>query len=196
VALTGTLVGTDVQYDVRLWDQDEQGAARLVDRGTTKYVGAGGPVTVHVELLGNAWRFEPGHTLRLEVTNADLPYLRPNALPSTTILEGLVLDMPVRALDAPATYVTGSPGAAGAPQPAHAAPAPAAPAPATPAPAAVLGVTREPATAPLRAQDAGMEDAAGEPADEPAGERRPLVAALLAAPFLLAIGVTALRGRS
>jgi hypothetical protein len=144
-----------------------------------------------VELFGNAWRLEPGHTLRLEITNADVPFLRPNALPSTTLLDGVVLDMPVRALDAPRTYV--EPGAgksATAPKPAAQAPSPEAP-----APVAVLGVQKEPAAGRVRAQDTGMGGAgAGSPA-QPAGGRRPLTAALIAAPFLLAIGVAALRGR-
>jgi hypothetical protein len=192
VTLTGTLVGTDVQYDVRLWDLDERGAARLVDRGTTKVVGSPGPVTVTVELFGNAWRFQPGHTVRLEVTNADVPFLRPNALPSSTILEGVVLDMPVRALDAPATYVAKGAGQAVAdPQPALPAPSSG-----TPAPVAVLGVTREPATAQPGSRITGGSAAgasAGEPSD--AG-RRPVTAALIAAPFLLAIGVAVLRARS
>src|SRR5204862_3543368 len=32
VRLTGAVVGSDAQYDVRLWDHDPQGAAVLVDR--------------------------------------------------------------------------------------------------------------------------------------------------------------------
>ncbi|MGH2690153.1 MAG: hypothetical protein ACRDKW_15310, partial [Actinomycetota bacterium] len=57
------------------------------------------------------------------------------------------------------------------------------------------GVQQEPAGARLRAQDTGVDGARAGPPGRPAGERRPLAALLIAAPFLLAIGVAALRGR-
>lgn len=38
----------------------------------------------------------PDHTLRVEITNVDSPYLRPSLLPSVTLLGGVQLSLPTR----------------------------------------------------------------------------------------------------
>lgn len=195
VRLTGAVLGTDVQYDVRLWDRDEHGAMVLVDRGTTKFVGSPGLIKVQVDLFGNAWTFLPGHQLILEVTNVDLPYLRPNNFPSTTILSEVSLELPVRGTS-------------------HAGPV--APARVWEAagvtirgPAGAGVQTAEPpvpelsAKAPLLGRAAALSAGApGEtvravanPAPAP-DDHRPVPVTLLAAPFLLPIAVAASRRRA
>jgi hypothetical protein len=96
VRLRGTVAGTDVQYDVRLWDRAPDGSVRLVDRGTFKFLGSPGDLNVRIPLFGNAWRFAAGHDLLLEVANVDVPFLRPNNLPSTTVVSSVSLRLPVR----------------------------------------------------------------------------------------------------
>ena len=96
VRLRGTVAGTDVQYDVRLWDRAPDGSIRLVDRGTFKFLGSPGNLDVRIPLFGNAWRFTAGHDLLLEVANVVVPFLRPNNLPSTTVVSSVSLRLPVR----------------------------------------------------------------------------------------------------
>ncbi len=96
VRLRGRVAGTDVQFDVRVWDRAPNGNVRLVDRGTFKYVGEPGDIDVRIGLFGNSWRFGPHHELLLEVANVDLPFLRANNLPSATEVTTLVLDLPIR----------------------------------------------------------------------------------------------------
>jgi hypothetical protein len=187
VNLTGNVFGTDAQYDVRLWDRDEAGTAVLVDRGTTKFVGTPGALSLQVELFGNAWRFLPGHHLVVEVTNTDFPFLRPDNLPSSTILDAVTLDLPVRAAVQAASSSQGGEtvGAGTALQGAAADPAPATAEPG-PSPGKGFAAAGTRGTVPTAT--------AAEAKDAPAG--RPLVAALLAAPLLLAtIGAAAVRRR-
>ncbi len=96
VRLRGSFAGTDAQFDVRLWDLFPDGTPRLVDRGTLKYLGNPGPFDVEIELFGNSWVFPADHTLLLEVSNVDFPYLRPNNLASSTVLDGISAALPVR----------------------------------------------------------------------------------------------------
>jgi ABC-2 type transport system ATP-binding protein len=191
VILTGTIVGVDAQYDIRLWDQDERGQSLLVDRGTTKFVGGPGPVRAQVDLAGNAWRFPPGHKLVLEVTNADMPFLRPDTLPSSTILQNVTIALPVRALDAPARYKADDAGPAKVRKPPAASP--------KPAPAADVGATHTDAHPPagelITQETAGSTSVHAVPPEPGRSGKRPLAAALISAPFLLAIAVAVLRGR-
>jgi hypothetical protein len=89
-----------VQLDARLYDVLPGGDAVLVDRGprvlSPDEVAAG---RVAFELHGNGWRFEPGHRVRLELTQDDDPFVHvsdsPAALSSTTV-HGVELRLPVR----------------------------------------------------------------------------------------------------
>jgi ABC-2 type transport system ATP-binding protein len=96
VRLRGSVTGSDVQYDVRLWDRAPDGTVRLVDRGTFKYLGPPGEIDLRIPLFGNAWRFPRDHQLVLEVANVDFPFLRPNNLASATRVSAVVLHLPVR----------------------------------------------------------------------------------------------------
>lgn len=55
-----------------------------------------GEVDVVIPTYGNLWRAEAGHTLRLEITNVDSPYITPSRVPSATAVTDVRLDVPVR----------------------------------------------------------------------------------------------------
>ena len=101
VALHVTTVAYRVQLDVRLFDVDAAGIKHLVTRGTyTLDSGTPGVPVGDVDLViptyGNFWRAEAGHTLRLELTNVDSPYITPSRVPSVTAVMSVRLAVPVR----------------------------------------------------------------------------------------------------
>jgi len=101
VALHASTTASRVQLDVRLFDVDGAGAKLLVTRGTYTLESATvglpiGDVDVVIPTYGNLWRAEAGHTLRLELTNVDSPYITPSRVPSATTVTGVRLDVPVR----------------------------------------------------------------------------------------------------
>jgi hypothetical protein len=83
-----------VQLNARLYDVFPDGTQVMVDRGPYRVVSATGPATF--ELHGNAWRFEPGHRLRLELSQDDSPFLKTSEVPSTITVNGVKLRIPVR----------------------------------------------------------------------------------------------------
>ena len=90
-----------VQLNVRLFDVDPAGTKQLVTRGTYTLQRPGtslvvGDTVVTIPTYGNLWRAEAGHTLRLELTNVDVPYITPSRVPSVTVVSGVRLDVPVR----------------------------------------------------------------------------------------------------
>jgi predicted acyl esterase len=101
VALHASTTAYRVQLDARLFDVDGVGTKRLVTRGTftlqSQTLGAPiGSVDVVIRTSGNLWRAEAGHTLRLELTNVDSPYITPSRVPSATTVTGVRLELPVR----------------------------------------------------------------------------------------------------
>ncbi|NUO63262.1 MAG: alpha/beta fold hydrolase [Gemmatimonadaceae bacterium] len=90
-----------VQLDARLFDVDAGGTKQLVTRGTYT-IDSGSPTTpidvttITIPLYGNYWRAETGHTLRLELTNVDSPYIAPSRVPSVTTVNQVQLSIPVR----------------------------------------------------------------------------------------------------
>ena len=90
-----------VQLDVRLYDVDAGGVKQLVTRGTYT-LDTGSPTTpidaanVTILTYGNLWRAEAGHTLRLELTNVDSPYITPSRVPSTTTVNQVQVQIPIR----------------------------------------------------------------------------------------------------
>ncbi|MFN2565609.1 MAG: alpha/beta fold hydrolase [Gemmatimonadaceae bacterium] len=100
VTLSATTGAPRVQFNVRLFDVAPGGAAELVTRGTYTLDGGTsaplGPRAVTISTQGNLWRAEPGHTLRLEITNVDFPYLAPSQVPSVTVISNVELAVPRR----------------------------------------------------------------------------------------------------
>jgi hypothetical protein len=101
VTLHASTLAYRVQLDVRLFDVDGTGTKRLVTRGTYTLQSAGegltiGDVDVTIPTYGNLWRADAGHTLHLELTNVDSPYLTPSRVPSATTVTSVRLELPVR----------------------------------------------------------------------------------------------------
>ncbi len=99
VTLDATVVGHRVQLNVRLIDSGG-GVDQLVTRGTfTLDAGVGaniGATQVAIPTYGNYWQAGAGHTLRLEISNVDAPYITPSREPSTTVISHVRLELPVR----------------------------------------------------------------------------------------------------
>jgi hypothetical protein len=100
VTLHAVTAAYRVQLNVRLYDVF--GAEkRLITRGTYTLQSAGnglaiGPLDVTIRTYGNLWRAEGGHTLHLELTNVDSPYITPSRVPSATTVTDVRLDIPIR----------------------------------------------------------------------------------------------------
>jgi X-Pro dipeptidyl-peptidase C-terminal non-catalytic domain len=89
------------QLDARVWDVPPTGPAFLVTRGTYRidtlngYDSPAGPL--RLPLYGNHWDLAPGHRIRLDLTQADAPALRPNNQPSSIEYGTPKLMLPTRA---------------------------------------------------------------------------------------------------
>ena len=92
--LDATVARVDAEVNSRLWDVAPNGNATLVTRGAYRLKGAVGPATLDTALQGNGWVFLAGHTIRLQVTQADTPYLRPDSLPSSIVYSAVTLTLP------------------------------------------------------------------------------------------------------
>lgn len=76
VAATGSY-GTLV---ARLWDEAPDGSRTLITRGVYRTLpGETGHVTF--QLFGGGWRFEPGHTARLDLAGTEAPFFGPALAP-------------------------------------------------------------------------------------------------------------------
>lgn len=84
----------DAEIAARLWDVSADGATRrLVARGLYRpQPGARQLFQLHP----GAWRFEPGHTLELELLGGDAPYARPSNSRFAIDVRRLRLRLPVR----------------------------------------------------------------------------------------------------
>jgi hypothetical protein len=99
VSLDAAIVGHRVQLDVRLIDVGD-GGERLITRGTTT-LDAGvdadiGARRIDIPTYGNFWMVPAGHTVRLEITNVDSPYITPSREPSSTLVNSVTLRIPTR----------------------------------------------------------------------------------------------------
>ena len=54
------------------------------------------PVDVTIPTFGNLWQARSGHTLRLEISNLDSPYITPSRVPSATEISNVWLEVPTR----------------------------------------------------------------------------------------------------
>jgi hypothetical protein len=94
VTISYTATTTPLQLNARLYDVLPNGTAVMVDRGVRR-VDSTGP-QISYELHGNGWRFEPGHKVRIEITQADVPYYKASSIPSSATIDHVMLRMPVR----------------------------------------------------------------------------------------------------
>ena len=79
----------------RLFDRDPDGAMTLVTRGVCRVNEAASDRTCDVfALFGNSWTFGKGHSVVLELSQADQPFLRRNNEPSTISYPDVKLQLP------------------------------------------------------------------------------------------------------
>lgn len=94
-----SMLGADATTAFKLWDIGPDGTKTLVDRGVYRLSVLEGDATsgkLDLDLFGNAWVFRPGHAIQLQISQADVPFLRPDNLPSTIEWSDAVLSIPIR----------------------------------------------------------------------------------------------------
>jgi predicted acyl esterase len=89
-----TLVGVDAEVNTRLWDIAPDGSRTLITRGAFRISSLPGAMAIDTALQGNGWDFLAGHTIRLEVTQNDAPYLRLDNLASSIVYDSMTLTLP------------------------------------------------------------------------------------------------------
>jgi hypothetical protein len=94
VTVVHTGSGLDAQLDARLYDVLPDGTQVLADRGVHRLATLNGTTTL--PLHGAGWRFPRGHRIRLELTQNDAPFVRASNQPSSLLISGMRLDVPVR----------------------------------------------------------------------------------------------------
>ena len=83
------------QLDSRLFDVSPDGQQRLITRAAYRLEdNQDGKITF--QLNGNGYRFEKGHTVRLQLLGRDSPYLRPSNFPFTVRVSGLTVELPTK----------------------------------------------------------------------------------------------------
>ena len=100
IHLEATVGGADAEIDSLLWDLGPDGSATLVTRGAYRFNGLPGAASIDIPLQGNGWDFLAGHTIRLEVTQNDAPYLRPDTIASAIFYPSVRLTLPTPTLPA------------------------------------------------------------------------------------------------
>ena len=99
VDLTYTLLGaTTATLNARVWDVAPDGTAFLVTRGTYRIDTPAYNTlkqTIQLPLFGNHWTLEPGHRIRLDLTQVDSPtFLPSNSLDAILMFPGAQLVLP------------------------------------------------------------------------------------------------------
>jgi fermentation-respiration switch protein FrsA (DUF1100 family) len=93
--LSAGVTGTDAEINSRMWDVAPDGSATLVTRGAFRWTAAA--TAVDYSMQGTGWVFHAGHTLRLQVTQNDAPYLRPDNYASAITYSSMKLQLPATA---------------------------------------------------------------------------------------------------
>jgi pimeloyl-ACP methyl ester carboxylesterase len=91
--------GKDVQLNARMYDVFNHGeGAQLVDRGVRRVTDP--KEKTIFDLNGNGWRFEKDHSIRIELTQDDAPYVKRSDRTSELSIgdpqNGITLEIPVR----------------------------------------------------------------------------------------------------
>ena len=98
VGVTAQLTGSDAVLIARLWDVDASGTQTLMTRSEMRIVNPSLlPMTTNLrfELWPNAWQVQAGHTIKLELTQDDVPTWRPDNEPAVIALSNLSLTLPL-----------------------------------------------------------------------------------------------------
>jgi predicted acyl esterase len=84
----------DAEINARLWDIGPDSTATLVTRGAFRWTAGS---TIAYALQGNGWVFQSGHSLRIQVTQNDAPYLRLDNYASVINYSFMQLTLPTTA---------------------------------------------------------------------------------------------------
>ena len=85
----------DYWIAARLFDLDPDGTMTLVTRGVCRVNTAASDRSCDVfALFGNSWRFEKGHRVVVELSQADQPFLRRDNVPSTITYPDIQISIP------------------------------------------------------------------------------------------------------
>jgi hypothetical protein len=93
------LTGSTATLNARVWDVAPDGKTLLVTRGTYRLdlPAYDSPIgKLRLPLFGNHWDLRPGHSIRLDLTQVDQPYLRPSNLPAEISFGPPTLHLPTR----------------------------------------------------------------------------------------------------
>jgi len=99
VMLHASSLAPRVQLDVRMYDVAPDGTRQLITRGTYTATNGGLPIgeqDLTLPTYGNLWPLASSHTLRVELTNLDTPYITPSRVPSVTTISNVNLEIPIR----------------------------------------------------------------------------------------------------
>jgi dienelactone hydrolase len=81
----------------RLFDVGPDGTELLMTRGTYRLENEPLTGVIRLPLYGNHWRLEPGHRVRLDLTQVDAPTYRSSNVPSSILFpQGVTLTLPTR----------------------------------------------------------------------------------------------------
>ena len=99
VRLHASSLAPRVQLDVRMYDVAPDGSRQLITRGT--YTADNGALPIGdqdltIPTYGNLWRVPADHTIRIELTNLDSPYISPSKVPSVTAVSNVSVEIPIR----------------------------------------------------------------------------------------------------
>jgi ABC-2 type transport system ATP-binding protein len=102
------------QVDPKIYDVAPDGTATLITRGAFAEQPGGGAPGVHTasfDAFALAWTFAAGHHLRLSLSSADVPYLRPNsaAFQVAIMPDASTIDLPGAESATPQAYGITSP---------------------------------------------------------------------------------------
>lgn len=92
--LTANVSGIDAEINSRIWDVALDGSATLVTRGGFRWTGS---TAINYALQGSGWLFQKGHSLRIQVTQNDAPYLRLDNYSSAISYSFMQLTLPTTA---------------------------------------------------------------------------------------------------
>jgi hypothetical protein len=86
-------IGGVGQLDALLWDVAPGGQESFVSRGTYALT-AGQLGTITWQLFGAGYTFPAGHTIRLELFNSDVPFLRPSPSSTAVAVSDVTVELP------------------------------------------------------------------------------------------------------
>ena len=87
---------TTATLDARLFDRAPDGTELLMTRGTYRIHPIAPFGTLELPFYGNHWQLRPGHVIRLDLTQADVPTYRQSNVPSALAFTDVFLKLPTR----------------------------------------------------------------------------------------------------